>query len=141
MKIGVRIVVALMAVAMYSCIAPQNAQMVGVDVNSWSKAECIIYENSDTISLRNINLALRYNDDFRVAALPLKIAITTPDSLYFEEIVEFKLQHPTTAMAISTTESLPYRNRVTLNKIGAYTFSFEPLSVVRGVEAIGIELK
>ena len=67
MKLAVRIVVAVVAVAMCSCLAPQNSLMVGVDVRSWSGAESLTYENSDTLSLRNLAIALRYNDNFKQA--------------------------------------------------------------------------
>jgi hypothetical protein len=113
--------------------------MTNVDIESWSSAKSLIYSNSDTLSLRNLNIALRYNDDFKQEILPLKIAITTPDARYFEEKVELRLQHPGTALTVSTTESLPYRNNVLLNQQGYYIFTFEPLSETEGIEAIGIE--
>ena len=141
MKLAVRIVVAVVAVAMCSCLAPQNSLMVGVDMRSWSGAESLTYENSDTLSLRNLNIALRYNDHFKQAILPLKIVVTTPDQRHFEEVVELQLRHPSAALAIATTESVPYRTDVLLSQKGCYTFAFEPQSEVRGVEAIGIEFK
>ena len=141
MKMGSRIVAVILAMAMYGCLAPQNTQMVGVDVQLWDSAECITYDNSDTISLRNLNITLRYNDNFKQTTLPLKVAITTPDARHFEEEVVLALRHPRTALTVATTESLPYRADVLLNQKGLYTFSFEPQTEVRGIEAIGIELK
>ena len=139
MKLAVRIVVAVVAMAMCSCLAPQNSLMVGVDMRSWSGAESLTYENSDTLSLRNLAIALRYNDNFRQTTLPLKVTITTPDARYFEEEVTLQLERPNMAIAVTATESIPYRTDVLLNQSGYYTISFEPLSEVRGVEAIGIE--
>ena len=139
MKLAVRIVVAVVAVAMCSCLAPQNSLMVGVDMRSWSGAESLTYENSDTISLRNLNIALRYNDNCKQAVLPLKIGITTPDTRHFEEVVELRLSHPSAALTVATTESVPYRTNVLLSQKGSYTFTFEPQTEVQGVEAIGIE--
>ena len=136
-----RILVAMLAIAMCSCLAPQNSLMVGVDMRSWSGAESLNYENRDTISLRNLDIALRYNDNFKQAVLPLKIAVTTPDARYFEEIVELQLQHPSTALSVATTESVPYRADVLLSQKGCYTFTFEPQSEVRGVEAVGIKFR
>ena len=139
MKLAVRIVVAVLAVAMCSCLAPQNSLMVGVDMRSWSGAESLTYENSDTLSLRNLAIALRYNDNFKQAVLPLKIGITTPDARHFEEVVELRLSHPSAALTVATTESVPYRTNVLLSQKGGYNFTFEPQTEVRGVEAIGIE--
>ena len=136
-----RIVIAFVAIAFVGCIAPQNAIMVGVDLKSWNKMESVIYENEDTTSLRNLNIALRYNENFRQTTLPLKVAITTPDARYFEEVVTLQLDRPNMAIAVTATESIPYRTNVQLNQSGFYTISFEPLSEVRGVEAIGIEFQ
>jgi hypothetical protein len=113
--------------------------MVSVDMHSWSGAESIAYENNDTLTLRNLNIVLRYNDNFKQAVLPLKIVVTTPDARHFEEVVELQLQHPSAALTVATTESVPYRESVLLNQKGDYTFTFEPQSEVRGVEAVGIE--
>lgn len=141
MRFVVRIVVALLAMTMSSCLAPQNSLMVSVDMRSWSGAESIAYENNDTLTLRNLNIVLRYNDNFKQAVLPLKIVVATPDARHFEEVVELQLQHPSAALTVATTESVPYRESVLLNQKGCYTFTFEPKTEVRGVEAIGIELK
>ena len=141
MRGGMRIIVVVLAMAMCSCLAPQNTQMVGVDMWSWDSAESVVFDNNDTLSLRNLNITLRYNDNFKQATLPLKVAITTPDARHFEEEIVLVLHHPRTALTVATTESLPYRADVLLNQKGHYTFSFEPQSAVRGMEAIGIELK
>ena len=141
MRGGMRIIVAVLAMAMCSCLAPQNTQMVGVDVWSWDSVESVVFDNNDTLSLRNLNITLRYNDNFKQATLPLKVAITTPDARYFEEEIVLTLHHPRTALMVATTESLPYRTNVVLNQKGCYTFLFEPQSAVRGVEAIGVELR
>ena len=74
-------------------------------------------------------------------ALPLKVTVLTPDSCRFEEVIELPLHHPTTALAVATTESLPYRSQTLLNRRGNYIFSFEPLREISGLEAIGIEFK
>ena len=124
-----------------SCLAPQNTQMVGVDVRSWCKTDSLIYDNGDTLALRNLNIAIRYNDNFELTELPLKVAITTPDARHYEEVTKLKINHPHTALTVATTESLPYRSNVVLAQRGEYIFAFTPLAEVRGVEAIGIEFR
>ena len=136
-----RILAVVTALTLYGCLAPQNVEMVGVDVKAWSSTESIAYNNHDTLSLRNLNIAIRYNDDFKPTTLPLKIGVITPDVRYFEEVVALQLRHPNTALTVATTESLPYRNRVVLTQKGEYVFAFTPLAEVDGVEAIGIEIK
>lgn len=140
MKWGVRIVVAVLALAACSCLAPQSAHMVSVDVSSWSEADSLIYENCDTLSQRNLNIAIRYNDNFKARVLPLKIGVTVPDARYFEEVVNLQITHPNSVPMATTVESLPYRSKVVLSQRGAYIFAFTPLTEVCGVEAIGIEI-
>ena len=141
MRAWLRIVAVALAMAMFSCLAPQNTQMVGVDMQSWDSTASIIVDNSDTLSLRNINIALRYNSNFKQTTLPLKIVVTTPDGRYFEEEIALSLHHIHSAFTVATTESLPYRADVVLNQKGYYTFSFAPQTAVQGVEAVGIEVK
>ncbi len=141
MKVGVRIVVAMAAMAMCSCLARQSAYMTNVDMQSWSRSESLAYDNNDTLSLRNLNIAIRYNDNYKASSLPLKLAISTPDERCFVDTLTLQLSHPTTAVALSTTESIPYRTDVLLKQRGAYIFAFEPLTEIEGIEAIGIELK
>ena len=137
----VRILVVVATSILCSCLAPQNVEMVGVDMESWNKADSLVYDNSDTLSLRNLSVAIRYNDNLKRVVLPLKIGVTTPDARHYADTVELQLRHPSTALAVATTESLPYRTNVQLSQKGCYTFSFEPLEEVQGVEAIGIEIK
>ena len=134
-------IVCLAAIASVACLAPQNSLMAGVDMARWSEATTVAYNNGDSIVVRDLNIALRYNDTFKESALPLKVGITTPDNRYFEEEITLQINHPRTALTVSTTESLPYRNNVVLAQKGEYVFALTPLAEVRGVEAIGIEFK
>ena len=135
-----RIIVAVVAFVMCSCTAAPNSAMVDVDMRSWEKAKSLTYENSDTLSLRSLNIAIRYNNNFKETVLPLKLAIVTPDKRVYEETISLHLLHPYSALPVSTTESRPYRTNVTLNQKGNYVFAFKPLTEVRGIEAIGIEI-
>ena len=134
-------VFSVVVVALWGCRTTDPARMVGVDIERWSEVATLEYDNRDTLAVRALNIALRYNDTFKASELPLRIAITTPDSLHYEEVVTLELHRPPTALAVATTESLPYRRGVTLNRCGRYTFSFHPLVEVRGMAAIGIEFK
>ena len=134
-------IVCLAAAASVACLAPQNSLMAGVDMSGWGDTAIVVYSNSDSLVMRDLNIALRYNDTFKASVLPLKVGITTPDARYFEEEITLQINHPRTALTVATTESLPYRRGVTLNRCGRYTFSFHPLVEVRGMAAIGIEFK
>lgn len=126
---------------MVSCIMPENSVMVAVDMPTWSEAKSVVYNNSDTSAQHDLNITVRYNDNYNESMLPIKIAILSPDNRIFEEVVSLQLLHPATALTVSTTESRPYRTNILLDQEGDYTFTFKPLTNVRGIEAIGIELK
>lgn len=124
-----------------SCIAPYSAEMVAVAVGGWSEPARIVVENSDTVSLRNLSVAVRYNSSFKGEHLPLRVKILTPDGRLFEEEQQFVVRRSYTAAAISAVESMPYRADVSLSMSGAYIFVFEPMTELKGVEAIGVEIE
>lgn len=134
-------IVCLAAAASVACLAPQNSLMAGVDMSGWGDTAIVVYSNSDSIVMRDLNIALRYNDTFKASVLPLKVGITTPDARYFEEEITLQINHPRTALTVATTESLPYRSDVVLAQKGEYIFAFTPLAEVSGVEAIGVEFR
>ena len=134
-------IVCLAVIASVACLAPQNSLMTGVDMTRWCNTTTVSYNNDDSLATRNLNIALRYNDTFKDTVLPIKVGITTPDARYFEEEITLQINHPRTALTVSTTESLPYRSNVVLAQKGYYIFAFTPHTEVRGIEAIGIEFK
>ena len=134
-------IVALAMVASVACLTPQRSLMAGVDMQAWSESATVVYNNSDTLAMQNLQIALRYNDNFKECTLPLKVSITAPDASHFEEVVELRIGHPRTELAVASTESLPYRNDVVLAQKGDYIFTFTPLTAIRGVEAIGVEFR
>lgn len=138
MKMGLRIVALFLAMAMCSCLAPQNTQMVVVDSSEWSQRAQIDVANSDTLSLRNIFVAVRTNSRFKSTTLPLKIEVLTPDGRIFSE--EYSLSVPSAegAKIVSQSVALPYRNDVVLSMSGRYIFVLTPLVPIKGVEAVGV---
>ena len=136
-----RIFIALSAVVLVGCLAPENVLMTRVDMRAWDRFESISYDNDDTLSLRTLNIALRYNSNYKPTTLSMMIIVATPDNRYFEEEVKLQLSHPHRALTVAMTESLPYRDSILLSQRGSYKFSFAPLSEVCGIEAVGIDLR
>ena len=124
-----------------SCLAPQNTAMVAVDMRGWSEPATILFENEDTLSLRSLDISIRYNREFAESKLPLKLKVLSPDGRFFEESLTFTLKRPYRASVVSVSESVPYRADVTLAMKGTYIVVFEPHSEIEGVEAIGVEIK
>ena len=132
--------VAVSLLLLVSCMAPDTAKMASVSPRSWSEPASVVVENVDTLSLRRISIAVRYNSDFDGTMLPLAIKVLAPDGRVFEEEQSFPLRQSGGATVVSVSESLPYRDDVLLSTSGKYMFVFEPRAEVRGVEAIGVEI-
>ena len=79
------LVVIAMALLCVGCLAPRSADMASVDGRCWESAAEIKVENVDTLSLRNIAVAIRYNSNFGEVTLPLNIKVVAPDGRTFEE--------------------------------------------------------
>ena len=67
------IVVALLALSCGRVGSTLFVDMHSVDLHCWSKPVTILYQNSDTLSLRDIAVALRYNDNFEDDTLSVVI--------------------------------------------------------------------
>ena len=79
-----RLFVALFALCVVvSCGSKSYIDMQPVDAYDWQRAVSVIYENSDTIALRNIAIALRYNDSFKSDTLTVKVQTSLPDAHQF----------------------------------------------------------
>ncbi|MBR2326172.1 MAG: hypothetical protein IKA49_02290 [Alistipes sp.] len=137
----VRVLISLLAALLcVGCIAPCNTKMTSVKSGSWEGATRVEFDNSDTILLRSIAVALRYNSSFSATELPLNIKVITPDGRHFEEPFVLHIGNVKRATTISQSVAIPYRQDVLFSMEGTYTFIFEPQSAVKGVEAIGVEL-
>ena len=134
------LVVVAMALLCVGCLAPRSADMASVDGCCWDSAAEIKIENIDTLSLRNIAVALRYNSNFRETVLPLNIKVVSPDGRTFNEPFTLHLEGVKRATTISQSVAIPYRLSALLATKGFYTFIIEPCAVVKGVEAVGVEI-
>ena len=139
MGIVKHILIVIAAAVLTGCLAPQNALMVNVDAHAWHTSESVVFENCDSLTVRDLNITLRYNCRLKECLLPLKIAVTTPDARYFEEVIKLPIPHDVGAFTAAKTASIPYRSDVILEQKGYYIFTFEPMAEMCGVEAIGVE--
>ena len=134
------IVVALLALSCGRVGSTLFVDMHSVDLHCWSKPVTILYQNCDTLTLRDIAVALRYNDNFEDDTLSVVIQTSLPDVHQFREKVVLHLKREYTASAVTSSESVPYRSSSLLGDDGYYMFTITPLRAVEGVEAVGIEI-
>lgn len=112
-----------------------------VDPATWSDTAEVVLSNDDTLSLRSMGLFLRCNDRFEGDTLTLRIRYIAPDSLAFEEertLTLPRLPHPA---SLAPEIAIPLRRDVRLPLAGDYRIRFTPSHPVRGVDAVGVDLK
>ena len=141
MRFRALVVSALCALAVCACVAPQSGYMQHVVEQPWSQSVEVRYANRDTVSLRALSLAVRYNSSFKADSLPVVVRLTAPDGRWYEEPFVMRVEHPYTSASVAAVESVPYRVDSRLDMCGDYIFSITPLVAVEGIEAIGVEIE
>jgi hypothetical protein len=135
----VAVVVTVLALCC-SCRSKGYVDMQPVDIRSWQTPVSIIYENSDTVSLKSISVALRYNDNFTSDTLSVYIQTSLPDAHQARERVVLNLQRGYRATQLTASESIGYREKCLLDQRGSYIFTITPCREVCGIEAVGVEI-
>ena len=120
------------------CMSPDQSSVTDVSPRRWAEAAEIRWENADTVTLRDAELFLRYNDRFAEDTLTVRIATLSPDSLRVEESFLLAITRTNGPAALMREASIPYRSRMRLGRSGEYRCRITPVRPVRGVEAVGI---
>ncbi len=120
------------------CVAPQSVEMVAVNPREWSEPSIVLFDNEDTVALRRLSVAVRYNHDFQSDTLALRINVSLPDAGQFSERVVLRLIRTGAQSPLATSESVAYREHALLSQKGNYIFTISPESAVCGIEAVGI---
>lgn len=117
-------------------------RVVNVNPTGWMSRDTavITYPNPDTMNLTDISLIVRFDETFKENALNLRILSITPDSSsYFSEDFHVKLNGLPNTNNKHSEIVIPYRNNVTLDRPGSYTFKITHSgNEIRGINAIGI---
>ena len=127
----------VLVVAM-GCVAPQSVEMTAVNPREWSEPSIVLFENEDTVALRRLSVALRYNRDFQTDTLALRINVSLPDAGQFSERVVLRLNRTGAQSPLAKSESVAYREHALLSQKGNYIFTISPESAVCGIEAVGV---
>lgn len=112
------------------------------DPCGWKQDESktMIYNNSDTTSMRDIGLFISCSNDFN-EIIQFEITTITPDSLRFSEKFLF---NPTQTGNRNnfTVKHAPYRTGSIFSRSGGYVFRIRPLcdKPLKGIRAVGMEI-
>jgi hypothetical protein len=102
----------------------------------WSEPQEFYFDNTDSLSRRDISIVVRYGSGYVADSVALSILCVSPDSLVTEE--PFTLHIPHLADMRPEVETFPYRSNVVLRVKGSYMFRLTPLSEVDGIASVGL---
>lgn len=133
------IYVAMMVIAALftSCNQPNHkVEMHDMEECVWATAEEFVYNNSDSLSQRDISIVVRYGSDYVADSVAMHILTISPDSMVVEE--PFTLRIPRIKEVRPEEQTFIYRRNVVLSRKGEYHFRLTPDSLVEGISSIGI---
>lgn len=142
MKRGIRPLAAALLAAGFAggCLSPHQSTAIDVDPVAWSTPAELVLTNTDTVTLRDLQLFLRCNDRFAEDSFTVRIVVLTPDSLRFEESLPVDIPRTDSPAAIAREQIVPYRRSVRFARSGDYRLRITPQRPLRGVEAVGVSV-
>ena len=127
----------VVVLVMVGCATPQRSvEMHDMEACVWSTAEEFVYNNSDSLSQRDISIVVRYGSDYVADSVAMHILTISPDSMVVEE--PFTLRIPRIKEVRPEEQTFIYRRNVVLSRKGEYHFRLTPDSLVEGISSIGI---
>ena len=114
----------------------RHAEVHDIEGEVWNHTEEFVYNNQDSLAVRDIAITVRYDMDYVADSVPLRILTISPDSLIYEE--PFTLHIPHLADMYPEEQTFIYRRNVTLRNKGDYRFRITPEAPVEGIMAVGM---
>lgn len=112
--------------------------MTDVDVRGWDQTASVEMINSDTATIRNLEIFVRYVPEMVGDSIKLTINTIAPDSTSYDEEITIHFDTQISDRYKGVIGRYPYRKHSLLRQMGSYTVEITPTAEVRGVEAIGI---
>ena len=113
-----------------------SIEMHDVKSDAWSTTEEFTYDNTDSLSKRDISIVVRYGNGYTADSVSLRILAISPDSLVAEE--HFTLRIPRIKEVRPEEQTFLYRKDVVLGRCGEYKFHIAPDTLVEGISSVGI---
>lgn len=131
------ILVVAMASIVVSCNDIQHSvDMHDVEERAWSTPEVFLYENEDSLTMRDLSIVVRYGTGYVSDSVSMRILTISPDSMVVEE--PFTLHIPRIREVRPTEQTFLYRRNVILGRKGTYEFRLLPDTATKGINSIGI---
>ena len=134
LRLMVVVVVAAMGIA---CRGEQRAiEVHDQPTRGWEGVEEFVFQNDDSLSMREIAVVLRYDRGDVADSVALNILTISPDSLVLSE--DMTLRIPRLGDMRPAEQSFIYRRGVVLQRKGEYRFRLTPQARVEGVSSVGL---
>lgn len=124
---------------MSGCMSEQQSVAADVDPAGWSGWTALVYENTDTLTRRNVSLSLRYNADASPREGTYYVAIASPSGDVKEDGVQVALD-PATGNNLYEARVL-LGSGVHFAESGRYVFNVKPAVPTFGVWSVALEIR
>ncbi|MBO5881702.1 MAG: hypothetical protein J6Q21_00515 [Alistipes sp.] len=131
------VVVVAMAMVVVSCKETQHSvKMHDMETSVWGAVEEFVYDNSDSLSKRDLSIVVRYGSGYVADSVNVRVLAISPDSMVVEE--PFTLRIPRIKEVRPMEQTFLYRRNVVLGRKGEYRFRITPDTIVEGISSVGI---
>jgi len=135
----------LVLLGVCACVRPQHVFVAETDPCGWSLAAPadIAVMNEDTVSLRTMEVVVRYGAGFAFDRLDLSVTTVTPDGYRWCDTVSVPVPDPRSRIRVDRDVNGAYRSGVRLSQRGVYRFLLAPLASQDGVKeviAVGVDI-
>ena len=132
------IVIAIILVMVMACGGSSSVEMHNTEQSCWAEYEDFYFDNTDSLSKRDISVVVRYGNGYDADSVAMSILCVSPDSLVCEERLTIHIPH--LADMRPAVQTFPYRQNVVLGTKGRYLFRLRPDNAVEGVSSIGLSI-
>ncbi|MFQ8827916.1 MAG: hypothetical protein ACLR76_11545 [Alistipes sp.] len=128
-----------------SCLSPERAFVADTDPGGWAASEPAVvrFDNSDTVSVRTIDVLVRYGAEFRYDRLSMAVTTVSPAGRQWRDTAVVMLPDVSGEPHGRRDAVGAFRSDAVLSETGTYLFSFVPLMpdpLVKGVAAVGVDI-
>ncbi len=122
------------------CMSGVEAATGDVSPEGWSRRAELTYNNTDTLSLRNLELTLRHSVNVEPSEGMYVVGMIAPSGVVTETGVRMEVAEQTVHAGRLHETSVPIRSGVVLDEAGEWQITVTPLQNVRGVWSVSITL-
>lgn len=127
------------------CFSAQEVHVSDTNPKGWSSDDpvWVAFDNDDTLSVHNLYLITRFEQDYSYDRLGVVIATTTPDGFIWRDTVYVGSFTERPRQGLYVERRQLWRVNSSFPQSGRYLFTFSPLypDPVKGVAAVGLEVQ